>query len=95
MEKLLDDYLNTSFPDSVVKGTDYGEVDPVMIGADIYGWASQVAKGQPLEDRERRSLAQLRDSLERSLGSFPPPARPYFETVLEIATAALSRDSTP
>ena len=29
------------FPDSVEKGLDYGEVDAVMIGADIYGWATR------------------------------------------------------
>jgi hypothetical protein len=29
------------FPHSVEKGEDYGEVDAVMIGADIYGWASR------------------------------------------------------
>jgi hypothetical protein len=46
-------HMAESFPELVQKGEDYGEVDPVMIGADIYGWALELAG----EARSRNSIA--------------------------------------
>jgi hypothetical protein len=77
------------FPDSVTKGLDYGEVDTVMIGADIYGWASR-ATGGALPELDRAGLRQSADELERSIGAFPADARPYYERILRIARLALA-----
>ena len=48
-------HMVDSFSDSVVKGMDYGEVDAVMIGADIYGWAL-TASSSRLPDVDRIRL---------------------------------------
>lgn len=82
-------HRDAPFPTSVIKGIDYGEVDPVMIDSDIYGWASSVANGGHLADEARGRLATARDALQRSLVSFPENARPYYERLVEIASAAL------
>jgi hypothetical protein len=81
--------MATPFPLSVTKGIDYGSVDPVMIGADIYGWAKRVEQGDALTNDERSRLASARDDLVASIDQFPPDARPYYEVVLDIADAAL------
>jgi hypothetical protein len=49
----LRSHLAEPFPDSVEKGEDYGEVDAVMIGADIYGWALGVSRGGSLSALDR------------------------------------------
>ena len=81
-------HLADPFPESVEKGEDYGEVDAVMIGADIYGWASRAGSLAPVEVA---GLRQAADELERSLVAFPLEARPYYERVLRIARLALNR----
>ena len=86
---LLREHMATPFPRSVEKGIDYGLVDPVMIDADIYGWASRVAAGEDLPQIERRGLMKARDELIASLNAFPDDARPYYERVAQIATHAL------
>ncbi len=75
------------FPDSVEKGLNYGEVDAVMIVADIYGWAS---KAGALTELDRSHLAQAADELKRSVGAFPLDAQPYYERILRIAGLALA-----
>jgi hypothetical protein len=75
------------FPDSVEKGLDYGEVDAVTIGADIYGWATRAGS---LSVLERSRLAQAAEELKRSMEAFPPDAQPYFKRVLRIARLALA-----
>jgi len=75
------------FPGSVEKGAVYGEVDAVMIDADIYGWAMQ----DPLRGAERELLRQTTGELRRSLRAFPADARPYYERLLQIAQAASAR----
>ncbi len=75
------------FPESVEKGLDYGEVDAVMIGADIYGWATKVDSPSQLH---RSRLAQAADELQRSIEAFPLDAQPYYERVLRIARLTLS-----
>lgn len=79
-------HLADSFPESVEKGLDYGEVDAVMIGADIYGWATRAGS---LSEVERSRLAQAADELHRSIGAFAEDAQPYYERVLRIARLAL------
>ena len=90
LQRLLAEHRATPFPSDVVKGRDYGSVDPVMIGADIYGWASRVSKGEPLTPVDRDRLRLARDDLVLSLAAFPETARPYYEQLVPIATAALS-----
>jgi hypothetical protein len=75
------------FPDSVEKGLDYGEVDAVMIDADIYGWATRAGS---LTELDRSRLAQAADELQRSLEAFPPDAQPYYERLLRIARLTLA-----
>jgi len=79
-------HLADPFPDSVTKGLDYGEVDAVMIGADIYGWATRAGS---LSDLDRLRLGKAADELERSIEAFPQDAQPYYERVLRIARLAL------
>jgi hypothetical protein len=86
---LLARHREAPFPQSIVKGTDYGEVDPVMIDADIYGWASSVARGRGLTPEAGARFRGARDALWRSLGAFPEDARPYYEALVEIASKAL------
>ena len=81
-------HMREPFPDSVEQGADYGEVDAVIIGADIYGWASRSGS---LCTLDRSRLQQATQELERSLAAFPPEARPYYERVLRIARLALDR----
>jgi hypothetical protein len=82
-------HIALPFPESVEKGRDYGEVCPVLIDVDIYGWASQAASGALSSvDRQRFQLA--RDALLRSLDAFPAEARPYYEQLAALATAALA-----
>lgn len=76
------------FPECVEKGEHYGEVDAVMIGADIFGWASRVSS---LGFLDVVRLRQASDELERSLAAFPIDARPYYERILRIARLALAR----
>ena len=80
-------HLAEPFPDSVEKGLDYGEVGAVMIGADIYGWAS---RAESLSELERSRLMQAADELQRSIDAFPRDARPYYERVVRIARLALA-----
>lgn len=84
-------HLAEPFPASVVKGDTYGEVDAVMIGADIFGWASTVANGGRLSEPDIARLRSLADALERSMKSFPDIARPYYERLWRIAQLALTR----
>lgn len=82
------DHLAEPFPTSVVKGVDYGEVDPVMVDADVYGWALRVSRGECLTSAELTRLAHVADDLARSMASFPAPARGYFLRVERLARLA-------
>jgi hypothetical protein len=80
-------HLAEPFPSAVEKGLDYGEVDAVMIGADIYGWATRAGS---LSEIDRSRLAQAADELQRSIQMFPADARPYYERLLRIARLTLA-----
>lgn len=80
------DHMSEQFPDSVVKGLSYGEVDAVMIDADIYGWATRAGS---LTEQDRRRLLRAADELRRSLDAFPSDAKPYYERLLRIARLVL------
>lgn len=83
----MQNHMAELFPESVVKGEDYGEVDAVMIDADIYGWATR-AGSLSADDRSR--LMRARAELARSIPDFPEDARPYYERLISIATLTLS-----
>ncbi|MCP3877271.1 MAG: hypothetical protein GY701_02585 [Sulfitobacter sp.] len=88
--RAMDLHRRSAFPSSVEKGLDYGEVEPVMVGADIYGWAVQVAAGSELSESDSLRLAELQDQLRRSLSAFPEDAFLYFRGIGELASAVLS-----
>ena len=92
LELLIQEHLAMPFPESVDKGLDYGEIEPVMIGADIYGWATGVASGSRLDVERRQQLIAARAALERSIGALPEQARPYFELIVRLADATLAED---
>lgn len=93
LDDLLREHLADPFLPSITKGEDYGEIEPVMIDADIYGWASRVAKGGRLGVVERPGLTQARDSLVRSLHEIPPEARSYYERLVAIADEAIASET--
>jgi len=82
-------HMAEPFPDSVTKGLEYGEVDAVMIGADIYGWATR-ALGDSLSGPDRARLLDAAEALQHSIEAFPPDAQPYYERILRIARLALA-----
>lgn len=80
-------HLAEPFPESVEKGLDYGEVDAVLIGADVYGWAT---KAGSLSDLDRSRLREAVAELQRSIAAFPIDAQPYYERILRIALLTLA-----
>jgi hypothetical protein len=80
-------HMAEPFPYSVEKGLNYGEVDAVMIDADIYGWATRAGS---LSELDQSRLCKAADELQRSIGAFPPDAQPYYERILRIARLALT-----
>ncbi len=90
LDDLLVRHLSEPFPDAVEKGRDYGLVDPVMIGADIFGWASRVARGDSLSADEVGRFGDAAAALERSITEFPPEARSYYALLVRIADLALA-----
>lgn len=91
LSDLMARHLAAPFPNEVEKGRDYGLVDPVMIGSDIYGGALAASR-QSLDEDGRRLLAEARAELASSLTEFPATARPYYELLVRVADLAL--DST-
>lgn len=76
---------------AIEKGRGYGEVDPVMIDADLYGWALTVHRGGRISPDDRRRFDKAAKELQRSMTSLPLDAVPYYERLLELARAALRR----
>ncbi|MCW2786976.1 MAG: hypothetical protein JWP74_3493 [Marmoricola sp.] len=82
-------HMKEPFP-SIEKGG-YGEVDCVLIDADIYGYGLMASEGD-LTGIHRARLQKARDKLDRSINAFPAEARPYYLLVLRIADLALDAD---
>jgi hypothetical protein len=80
-------HMAEPFPDSVEKGLDYGEVNAVLIDAEIYGWATRAAS---LSELDRTRLSQTADKLQRSIEALPPDAQPYYDRLLRIARLTLA-----
>jgi hypothetical protein len=80
-------HMAEPFPVSVEKGLDYGEVDAVMIDADIHGWATRAGS---LSELDRSRLARAAEELQRSIVAFPPDAQAYCERLLRIARLTLT-----
>ncbi|PRY69347.1 hypothetical protein B0I08_10219 [Glaciihabitans tibetensis] len=76
------------WPESVERSADYGEIDPVMADADVYGWAVASLRGR-LTDVDRLQLSALADQVERAIPVFPQHGRPYFDRLLGLARAAV------
>lgn len=90
LEELMVEHRRMPFPSSVEKGLDYGEVDAVMIGADIHGWALAAASGM-LSSEQLVRLQEAREALSRSVTAFPRDARPYYQQLVELALEAERR----
>lgn len=88
----MQEHMAAPFPDSVEKGMDYGDVEPVLIDADIYGWALNVAEGSRLDVVHRQRLRSARDDLVRSLSLLPEDAHGYYRRLVEMAAEALAVD---
>ena len=86
-------HLDDPFPSSIVKGTSYEPVDPVLVDADVYGWALRVERHEALGADEREQLVELRNELAASMEAFPSDARPYFERLLQLADETLAVDA--
>jgi hypothetical protein len=84
-------HLEEPFPATVMKGESYGEVNSVLIGADVYGWALRASRGEALPLLEFERLRGAADALDRSIAVFPRDAQPYYERVLRIARLALQQ----
>lgn len=82
----LAEHQAAAFPASINRGEVYGEVEPVLIDADIMGWLTH----DRLDSVQRRSLRQAADELAGSLPTFPADARPYFERLLRLARRAVA-----
>jgi len=93
LQQLMQQHISTPFPASITKGDSYGEVEPVMVGADVYGWALGVARGTPLDDAQRRRLEDTHGALLRSMPSFPDAAQPYYELLAQLAVATLAHQA--
>lgn len=94
LEELMQAHLAAPFPQSIEKGTNYGDIEPVLIGADIYGWALHVSSGTTLGVIERPRLEAAREDLARSLDAVPGDARTYYQQLLDLADEALTQDQT-
>lgn len=91
--ELVDRHRSSPFPSSIEKGTEYGEVEAVMIDADIFGWSIGIANGAPRDRSTREKLKRSRDQLEQSLLLMPTAAHDYFERLIRIADLALGDDN--
>lgn len=89
LTSLLRSHFDAPFPTSVIKGEEYGRVDPVMIDADVYGWATR-ASGHSIDAQESERFRRAADDLAMSLCSFPKDARLYFTRLLLLAEVALA-----
>lgn len=94
LELILAAHLKDPFPDSIVRGADYGAVDAVLIDSDLYGWCRSVSESGSLGPTDARRFRQASDSLAVSLVTFPTTARAYYTRLLLAAELALRRIET-
>ncbi len=85
---LLAEHREAGFPPEVDKGRTYGIVDPVLIDADIFGWALTASSGRLNPDEQLRLVA-AKDELSRSIETFPTDARGHYKRLVRLADAAL------
>jgi hypothetical protein len=85
LSDLLAAHLAAPFPDAVEKGRNYGLVEPVMVGSDIYGWGLTFQRNSRLSTVDTNRLRRTRDDLRASMSGFPIEAVPYYEQLLAIA----------
>lgn len=86
---LLAEHRSAAFPASIERGRDYGSIEPVLIDADIFGWASGYASDRRIDANTRRRVEQTRSQLAESWSGLPESARPYFARLLRLADAAV------
>lgn len=86
---MMAEHLAKPFPSSVVKGTDVGGVDVVMIDVDIYGCAQQAANGTLTPDGRER-LARCAMLSPRRCPSFLRLHGLYYEGLLALANESLA-----
>lgn len=91
LELILAAHLREPFPQSVVRGADYGSVDAVLIDSDLYGWCKSVIEARPLERTDAWRFRQAADQLASSLVAMPKMARAYYTRLLLAAELALQR----
>ncbi|MCP3422381.1 hypothetical protein [Nocardioides pinisoli] len=82
----LAEHRAAPFPPGVEKGSLYGTVEPALIDADIFAWASRYR----LDGAQKRSLREAADQLAQSREFFPVDAQPYFERLVRIARRAVA-----
>jgi hypothetical protein len=90
LKKMMKAHLRMPFPAGVERGAEYGEVNSVLIDADIFGWALQASRGKLSRD-DAYKLQISKDKLDRSLEYFPERARNYYESLVALASAALDK----
>ena len=88
LRRLLHAHFKEPWPESVERGDDFGEIDPVMADADIYGWAVASLRGW-LTDVDRLQLSAVADQVERTIPVLPKNSRSYFERLLRLARTAV------
>lgn len=78
----MHEHLAAPWPEAVERGSEYGGIDPVMVDADIYGFATRARSLRP--DERDRLHATVRE-LEAVLVQLPEDAQPYFERLIRMA----------
>ena len=92
LERLLLVHGAAPWPESVERGREYGQIEPVMADADIFGTALGARDGV-LSSGHRGLLVSTAARLNASIKQFPTDARPYFERLVEIARLATEVDA--
>lgn len=94
LDEALSRHRALPFPSAVEKGRVYGRIEPVMIDADIYGWAETASTrrraGRGLDHEEVVRLRSARADLAASMAEIPASAASYYESVLTLADLAIT-----
>ena len=92
LERLLLVHGAAPWPESVERGREYGQIDPVMADADIFG-AALGARDGVLSSAHRELVASTAARLGESMAHFPVDARPYFQRLVKIALLVCEVDA--